>query len=156
MSLTFASTAAVVTGVRHDCFHDSTSWTVPVGADLRSFTAAHDARCADCRAFGGMLATRVLDVEELSVPDTTAAELFGLLGLPADTTPTSAIIDGEDFLGRALVALALMPETVGVTAQGHSVDVRSRRAPSLLESHLTQLCRIGQHAADRGACVTWG
>lgn len=156
MSTTFASTAATVIGVRYDCYADSTSWTVPPGSDMSSFTAAHDARCADCCAFGGMLATPVLDVDEVLVPDSTAEELFILLGLPAGTTPSAALVDGQDFLGRALLALALVPELVAVPADDLPFPAHDRRGPAFHEDLLTRLCCIGEHAAARGACVTWG
>jgi hypothetical protein len=94
---------------------------------------------------------------ELNVHNGHAADLLQLLGLPVEADGEAP---AEDFLGRVLIARALLDITTD-DEHGRPPITEGRitwggRAPGELAGHLATLHRLAAWAADRGARVVWG
>ncbi len=96
-------------------------------------------------------------VPELNINGGNAAELFNLLGLEFDgdfgETPA------EDFLGRVLLAQALLDVTTddGHGRPGHTEGrwTTCGRRPGYLADRLTQLHQLATWAHEHDAVVAW-
>ncbi|MFE6714043.1 hypothetical protein [Streptomyces sp. NPDC057695] len=91
-------------------------------------------------------------VEEVNMANANAARVLDVLGY--DELAGDA--EADDFLGRVLVALALVPADTGrpPTAEGRFVDC-GRRAGYVLE-RLEDLRVLAEEARASGLPVYWG
>ncbi|GGM27604.1 hypothetical protein GCM10011608_10540 [Micromonospora sonchi] len=93
---------------------------------------------------------------EVNMANGNAAQVFDLLGLEFDGDWGNTT--GPDFLGRVLLALALLDTTTDVEGRPEVVDGRwteGGRRPGYLAERLTQLHDLALWAVEHDADVEW-
>ncbi|THA53269.1 hypothetical protein E6R62_19470 [Streptomyces sp. A1136] len=89
---------------------------------------------------------------EVNMANSNAARVLGVLGYEE----LAGDAEADDFLGRVLVALALVPVDAGrpATAEGRFVDC-GRRA-GYIQERLEELRALAEEARAQGLPVYWG
>lgn len=89
-----------------------------------------------------------------------AAALLDLLGYPAEHGDMSSSEDADVFLGRALIASALVEtasaDTEGLPAHAEGRTLHCGRGPGYLDDRLAELVELGLRAQRLGVRVCWG
>jgi hypothetical protein len=117
MSVTFSIESNFTGAFTAHCYEsDLTLGPVDGHDSILPLIAAHKGTCEECSAYG-MYSQAVLDVDDtldLNVSNLNARTLLIALGLDGEDGDLCGTVDGEDFLGRVLLALATDRDDSGV------------------------------------------
>ena len=98
----------------------------------------------------------------INLSNANAAHVLDALGFGDDVRAGDlcGTVDGEDFLGRVLMADAVSPEDEGVPSHeiaraGNAQWIEGGRPPGYLQDRLAQLRDLAQAATEGGYQVTW-
>ncbi len=91
---------------------------------------------------------------DVNVSNINARRLLGTLGF--DTEDLSGSSEGDDFVGRVLLALALEPEDEGVPIVEQQGFVDCGRPHGYLQARLGELQTLGEYAFNNSLQIHWG
>lgn len=116
-------------------------------------SAAHSLECQECMSYQGPVVEYDREVSEVQLSNTNAYMLLESLGL---TGKIFGQIPSEEFAGRVLLAMALLPSDDGMETFQEGNIVYGGRQPGYTQVKLAKLIELSNWAMKHKAEVTWG
>jgi hypothetical protein len=167
MSVTFSLEGNFTGSFTAHCYEsDVTLGPVEGYESIVPVIEAHKAACEECAAYG-LYSQAVMDVSDaldVNVSNLNARTLLIALGLDDGEGDLCGSLDGEDFLGRVLLALATDRDDSGVASaviggrevgQSGATMIDCGVAPGYFADRFGALHALGQEAARLGRSVVW-
>jgi len=154
MSVTFSTNPEpTVLGAYLKCW-DVIDLIIPTTLATASKDAAlHAETCNECKIYQGPLVEYNREVSEVQLSNTNAFSLLESLGL---TGESYGQLPSEDFAGRALLAMALLPSDDGMESFQEGNIIHGGRQPGYTQGKLAKLIELSNWAMKNKAEVTWG
>ena len=154
MSVTFStSPQSKIIGAKIKCweFVDLQISTVPETAELDALM--HNKECQECQNYGGALIEYDHEVNDLNLSNGNAQFLLENLGLNENLYGN---LKADDFLARALIADALLPNDPGTPTFEDGNIIYGGREPMYLQNKIARLIELCNWASAHKAEITWG
>ena len=113
----------------------------------------HSKECNECSNYQGPLLEFNRVVSEVQLSNSNASILLETLGL---TGQIFGALPSEDFTGRALLAMALLPQDEGMPSIQEGNVIHGGRQPGYTQAKLAKLIELSNWAMKNKAEVTWG
>jgi hypothetical protein len=154
MSVTFSTNPEpTVTSTYLKCW-DVMDLRIPTTLETASADGAtHSLECPECMNYQGPVIEYTREVSEVQLSNTNAYMLLESLGLDGEIFGQ---IPSEEFTGRALLAMALLPSDDGMETFQEGNIVYGGRQPGYTQDKLSKLIELSNWATKHKAEVTWG